>query len=396
MSKLGKKLWQGSTNNMVKKLLLPLWIIAAILLFLYSYTQVDLSLTLSSGSIFQTIQKAFQYVGWFNRPLSTYIYAGIGLYVFLLYFATIRLAFQKEISIKLVATITAAITLILTLSYNAFSYDIFNYIFDAKIVIFYNQNPYLHKALDFPTDPMLSFMRWTHRVYPYGPIWLLLTIPLSYIGLNIFFLTFFIFKLFMSGFYLLSVWAIYKIAKSLKLSNPLVAVVLFALNPLVIIESLVSSHNDIVMMGLALLGTLLVFEGKRMVGIFAYIFSIGTKFATGISFIALGLLFFKKRQLVIPATLVLMIGAVFLATARTNFQPWYLLYVLPYAALVASRYSIISIIIVSIAGFAYYIPFLYTGNWDPPIPDILNGIMIMSIVITLISCAILYVLPKKR
>jgi len=75
---------------------------------------------------------------------------------------------------------------------------IFNYILTQKIITHYQQNPYIHKALDFPGDPMLSFMHWTQRVYPYGPVWLGLTaaIIISWFG---FFLHIFMFKALMSA-----------------------------------------------------------------------------------------------------------------------------------------------------------------------------------------------------
>ena len=75
------------------------------------------------------------------------------------------MAKKKKISKPFVWLIIFVSALLLVFSYNAFSYDIFNYIFDAKIFTHYHQNPYLQKALDYPGDPMLSFMRWTHRVY---------------------------------------------------------------------------------------------------------------------------------------------------------------------------------------------------------------------------------------
>lgn len=58
----------------------------------------------------------------------------------------------------------------------------------------------------------------------------------------------------MGGFFLLTVWSIGKIATKLKLSNVLLPIAAFALNPFVLAESLVSAHNDIVMMGLGMFG----------------------------------------------------------------------------------------------------------------------------------------------
>src|SRR5260221_5451039 len=148
-------------------------------LFFYSYTQVDLSLTLSRISIWQTIEKSFQYIGYFNRPLSTYLYLGILLLLFGFYIYFLKLVNKQKVKRKEVWLIIITLSVILTFSYNAFSYDLFNNIFDAKILTHYQLNPYSFKALDFPHDPMLSFMHWTQRTYPYGPIWLFFSIPLS-------------------------------------------------------------------------------------------------------------------------------------------------------------------------------------------------------------------------
>ena len=175
-----------------KKYFFSLYIAVIVGLFFYSYTQVDLSLTFSKVAFLHDIISSFQQIGYFNRPLSAVIYCLLILLLTVFYVWFIRLAITKKVKAKqlwLTIFFTAGL---LTFAYNAFSYDIFNYIFDAKIVTHYHANPYIQKALDYPADPMLSFMRWTHRVYPYGPAWLGITIPLSFIGNNIFILTTFV------------------------------------------------------------------------------------------------------------------------------------------------------------------------------------------------------------
>ena len=317
---------------MTKKIFLPLWTLASFILFLYSFTQVDLSLTFSQASIYQTIEKGFQYIGWFNRPLSTYLYIGIFAVLFALYVWTLRVVKKKQISQKTLWLTIFVVTVILTFSYNAFSYDLFNYIFDARIVSFYHSNPYIHKALDFPNDPMLSFMHWTHRTYPYGPIWLILTVPLSFLGNHIFIVTFYLFKLLIAGFFVLTVWSIGKIGNILRLPNIAIPVAAFAFNPYVLSESLVSAHNDIVMMGFAMVGIYFLLQKKYMKGSIPLAISIGLKFATALLMLALFILWgTKKKEHFIGACIVAMILAVILATLRTTFQPWYLLYIVPFA-----------------------------------------------------------------
>ena len=383
---------------MVKKLFIPLWIVGALALFLYSFTQVDLSLTMSRASIFQTIEKSFQYIGWFMRPLSTYLYIGVYVFLYALYFSTIKLVAHNKLSRKTIWVGIFIITGILFLAYNAFSYDIFNYIFDAKIITHYHQNPYIHKALDFPGDPMLSFMRWTHRVYPYGPSWLILTVPLSFIGSNIFIPTFYLFKLLMAGFFLLTVWSIERIGKVFNFKNALLPVALFAFNPFVLSEAVVSAHNDIVMMGIAMYATYLILNKQNVRGGLVYVLSIALKFATGFSLVGLIIAkFIHKTKYFIEISVILMTIAVVIASLRTNFQPWYLLYVFPYAVLRGERrYIRYPFFIFSLAGAIYYIPFLYTGNWDSPIPMLLSYIVLGASAISIVIGLIFFPLSKKE
>src|SRR5258706_5338006 len=180
--------------KIASKAIFAFYCLTIVCLFFYSYTQVDLSLTLSRISIWQGIEKSFQYVGYFQRPLSTYLYSGILIALFVSYIFLLIAVHKNVLSRKTLWILIIGTAIVLTFSYNAFSYDLFNYIFDAKIITHYSQNPYMHMALDFPHDPMLSFMHWTQRTYPYGPAWLLVTAPLSFIGLQFFLPTFFLFK----------------------------------------------------------------------------------------------------------------------------------------------------------------------------------------------------------
>jgi len=388
----------------MKKIIIPLWGISAITLLLYSFTQVDLSLTLSRVSIYQTIERAFQYVGWFNRPLSTYLYLLILGAMFTLYGITLNLARKKAIELKTLWKIIIFLSVILFFAYNAFSYDIFNYIFDAKIITHYHANPYLHKALDYPGDPMLSFMRWTHRTYPYGPFWLVLTVPLSFIGLGYFLLTFYLFKLLMVLSFVGSCFLIARISKKLNI-DPVHSVAAFALNPLVLIESLVSAHNDIVMMFFGLLGVYLLVEKKMVNSSLSLIFSVGIKFATGLLFPVFIYKIFqnKSKDNFFYFSVILMVAAVVFATIRSGlnfnpfgvnyqnvqFQPWYLLYVLPFAAFVQRKFFImIPVFIISLFSLFQYVPFLYLGNWNPPVPTILAYLLYISIALSAVSVAI--------
>src|SRR3989344_3121505 len=219
---------------MLGKILFVFWITLVICLFLYTFTQVDLSLVLSQASLWQQVQKSLQYIGYFQRPLATIVFLVLVFAFFANFFLILKLIKSKKFSKKQIWILVVLSALILGFSYNAFSYDIFNYIFDAKIITEYGMSPYDHRALDFPADPMLPFMRWIHRVYPYGPVWLGFTVPLSFIGFQFFLPTFFLFKALMTLSYLGSCYAIYKIVGITDKKNRLFSFAFFALNPFVI------------------------------------------------------------------------------------------------------------------------------------------------------------------
>lgn len=388
---------------MQRRFLLIVWIISAIILFLYSFTQVDLGLTLTRASVWQTIQRAFQSIGYFNRPLSTYIFIFILLILTTLYLFTLRLIKDGKLTRKELWMVILAISVVLFFSYNAFSYDLFNYIFDAKIVTYYHQNPYVQKALDYPGDPMLSFMHWTHRTYPYGPVWLGITVPISFISLNYFIINLYLFRLLVVASYVGSLYFLEKILHKTKVAVPLFGLAFFALNPMVIIETLVSAHNDIVMIFLTLVSLYLFLSAKYVFSIITLLLSIGIKFGTAvllpvyIFYPYLKIYIKNVNSILLHVLLLLMIIPVFFATVRTNYQPWYLLLVLPFAALLSHKpYVFIPSVVISIFSLFHYAPFLYTGNWDDPIPQILTIITISSIIISVILIITVYLLRIPR
>ncbi len=386
------------------RLLIGLYLIPLLLLFFYSYTQVDLGLTLTRASFATDIQKAFQYVGYFNRPLSTVLYFLIILSLFKFYGLFLYFAKKGTLSKNTLWKIIFAVAAILVFSYTAFSYDLFNYIFDAKILTHYHLNPYMYKALDFPGDKMLSFMHWTHRTYPYGPTWLFLTVPFSFLGFQVFIPTFFLFKILAGGMYLASVWAVGRIMQIISPKKEVLALTFFALNPLVIVETLVSGHNDGAMMFLALIGVLFLIQKKYILAFVLLLLSIGVKYATGFLLPLFVVIFlFEKRHIAIKwgtiflIFIITMILALFAATLRSNFQPWYLMYLLPFAGLISDEdYVLYPIYILSIMGLLNYLPYLFTGNWDPPIPAILLAINLMGSVIALVSFVWFYQYKGKK
>lgn len=374
-------------------LFFSLYIIVVIALFIFSFTQVDLSLTLSQSSIYQSFQKSLQYVGFFQRPLSALIFSVISFLFFFFYLSFLYLAKKDLLKINTTKILIFLTFIILVFSYNAFSYDLFNYIFDAKILTHYSQNPYLHKPMDFANDPMLNFMRWTHRLYPYGPSWLVLTVPLSLIGFNFFLPTFFLFKAMIGLTFLGSVYLIYKISKVLFPKNAIFNTVFFAFNPLIIMEGLVSAHNDFPLVFFALLAIYLYLIKRKTLSLLSLLFSIGVKYSTIVlvPFFAL-VFYFEKVKKNIPWENIFLVSvsfsliAVIFATMRTTFQPWYLVFPLAMGAFISRKdYIFIPSLIASIFMVLIYIVYVYMTDYASQYPKIIINIEYIGLFIVVIA-----------
>lgn len=365
MEKKQRKNQSNTQNRKVSyKWFVPIMLlygIATIGLFLYSFFQIDLNLTIINHPLFLEFQRPFIEFGYYHRPESVKAYLGLLGIFFALYLTVLRLIAVKKITPKQMGILVVVLSAILVLSYPAsFSHDIFNYMFDARIVTEYGQNPYLHKAMDYPSDPWIRFLHWTHRTYPYGPLWLLVTIPLSFIGMGKFVIIMVLFKLLIVASYLFTSYYIYKILQKINSSYALLGTAFFALNPLVILESLVSAHNDVLMMALSVLAVYLLVQKKRFWGLLVGLLSAGVKFTTVylLPFILIG---FRPYLAFLFA-----LGTFSAISYKIGIQPWYFLWVMPFAALACMhRTARIIMICIPFVLLLRYIPFIETGSWYP-------------------------------
>ncbi|HUD44634.1 MAG TPA: hypothetical protein VMR41_03785 [Patescibacteria group bacterium] len=381
-----------------------IYFLGLICLLLYSYTQVDLGLVITRVPWLYIIEKKFQYIGYFNRPLSTLIFILLVIFFTLSYVAILKLINAKKISPSIFWKILGITAVVLILCYNAFSYDLFNYIFDAKIVTHYQQNPYIHKALDYPTDPMLGFMHWTQRTYPYGPVWLGLTVPLSFIGFNYFLLTFYLFKLLIVGSYVGTVYFLYKILEKMRVDKPLYQLALFAFNPLVLFEWGVSAHNDGVMFFFAIWAIYRLMDKKFSSAFILLLLSIGIKFATVFLLPLFIIVLLKRKEFGkidwrnnFFITFLLMLIPLFFVIFRTNFQPWYLLYLLVFLPLIPTK-KVLQIVtsVIAILALGIYLSFLYTGSWHSPLFLLQSAVYYWLSVLSLIICVGFLLFKTKR
>ena len=349
-----------------------------LLMFLYSFTQVDLGLTLTQLSLWQTIQKSFQYIGYFERPLSTGIYLTLIALLFVLYWYVMRCIKNKQISIQTLGILICFVFVLLIFSYPAFSYDFFNYMFTAKTVLVYHKNPYEVLPLQFTGyESWLSFLHWTHLPSAYAPVWILFTLPPYIFGFGYFLFILWNLKFAIGFFYLLTAWGIGQFLKEETETNRLTGVALFAFNPLILIESLISGHNDIVMMGVATVALILLKRRAYVYSFFMLALSVALK---EITLLLLPLYVFGKNRF-LPFALMSAGLVFFLIFFKREMLPWYGIWVLPFAAFIPNIRLYMPLVYgFSVGLLLYYAPFLYFGHWNDPVPAMKLWLTILPMV----------------
>lgn len=379
----------------MKKLIYFLWVITTFLLLFYSYTQVDLNLTLGRAPFIDQTVKWFQHIGYFQRPLSTVIFLFLIFALYILYFVFLFLAKKEKMTRREFWILIFLTSFILLFSYPAFSYDLFNYMFDAKTIVIYHQSPWVYRPLDFPGDPWLAFMHWTHRPSVYPPAWIGLSIPFFLAGFNIFILQLLSFKFLIIGSFLLSIFLLEKLLMHKK--NILFALVFYAFNPLMLIENSVSAHNDITMIFFMLLALWTFKQGKKFKSIVLLFISFLIKYVS-ISIlpaILIGKWLKKKISFIYSLSLIMMLSVFLYTITRIEIQPWYFVWFFPLVILANWRLSWLISLGLSLGLLLRYTPFLYLGNWDPPVPVFKFWLTIIPLVLSVITSIWFYIRSKK-
>ncbi|MGZ3599216.1 MAG: hypothetical protein ACXWQ5_05830 [Ktedonobacterales bacterium] len=135
--------------------------------------------------------------------------------------------------------------------------DVFSYILYGRIGVVHHANPLVTAPSAFPHDPFLALVFWQGVLSVYGPVWLLLSggITLFAEGLGGSLATYvLLFKLLGLVAHLANAALIWAILGRLAPQRRLLGTLLYAWNPLCLLEFCASAHNDAVMLTFALLG----------------------------------------------------------------------------------------------------------------------------------------------
>jgi hypothetical protein len=146
-----------------------------------------------------------------------------------------------------------------------------------------------------------------------------------------------------------------------------------------------------------LLSIYLFIQKKKVLSWISNLFSIGVKFSTGA---LLPLFIFTEfmdrtgrkinwEKFFITAT-ILSLSTIVLATIRTNFQPWYLIFPLSMAAFVVQKkYILIPSLVASIFAISIYVPYVLMTDYAKGYPQIIQSIEIVGVAAVLISLVLI-------
>ncbi|MDE2025976.1 MAG: hypothetical protein KGJ07_05765 [Patescibacteria group bacterium] len=341
----------------MKRLIIILYFGVLIALTAFSYLFIDPNLSYLK----------FLYTGFaFTKPFfTTVIYCLFLILLFTFYGAFLFLEKKEKLYAVDLRNLFIGVVVISLFAYPAMlSYDIFNYVADAKILFHYHENPYIFMATDFIGDPLISFLHNGNNISPYGVFWTLLSgIPFS-LGFGNFIATLFAFKGFVIGFYVLTLYILKKI------TNNSFIVSLFGLNPLVILESLMGGHNDIVMMGLALLALFLLSKKHIFKGVLTLILSILIKYGTIMLlpvYVYASVFYLRKRKVnwenIYFWSALLMFVIFLFSSVRKEIYPWYGQWFLLFAFMTKKTWIRGFALAFSIGLLLRDIPFMLIGNY---------------------------------
>lgn len=343
---------------------LYLFLATSIGFFIYSFTHVDLNLTLSSHPLVLKIISSLQQIAYYDRPLSTNIYLALSIFAIILYLYIVFKLSQKLK--KFPWKVVGAIGLIFALAYPFLSHDMFNYVFYARTIIKYKQNPYIAAPNWFLGDEWLRFMHWTHKPSPYGPFHAFIVLPSYILGLGKLTLSLFWIKIINFSFYIVSIRTIGTITKILKRSKREIiqAQLLLALNPLILVDSLANGHNDAVMMAIYLLSLMFLLQRKFLKSAVALLLSVGVKYIT-IVLVPVYFLFNKlSKEKLINIQVIAFTILVPLFYTYYGFQVWYATWALYTMPLSKSTSLKGAVLLFTIGGLLYYSSYIFTGLWN--------------------------------
>jgi hypothetical protein len=140
--------------------------------------------------------------------------------------------------------------------------DVFNYVNYGRMEVVHHLNPYTTIPILEPhNDPSYYLSNWHQLLSPYGPLFTLMTFALVPLGVAA---SFWAIKAILAAVSLGTIFLVWKCARLLG-RDPIAAIVLVGLNPIVLVWGLGGDHNDFLMVFCIMLGFYLLLRSGAWV-----------------------------------------------------------------------------------------------------------------------------------
>ena len=200
------------------------------------------------------------------------------LWVALLLYVVVLCA-ARSLGARLALGAVAAVHLLFLLAPPLLSHDVFSYIAYARLGVANHLNPYTHAPADIPNDPGFTHAGSIYAVSAYGPVFTLLTYPLSPLGVPA---AFWILKVVAALSSLGVVALVWRIALRLG-RDPLLPALIVGLNPLVLVHVVGGAHNEALTLLLTMAGVLLWVSAREPAGVAVATLATGIKASAGLA-----------------------------------------------------------------------------------------------------------------
>jgi len=206
--------------------------------------------------------------------------------MFAVYILGVRRAWQigagSRASLYIVLGLSALMMMSLLLQPYLSSQDLFSYAFYGHIYGLYGGNPYVAVPRDFPFDPLFDAIFWKDQPSNYGPLWTYMSTLVTLLTGTNTALTLASIKLLVTLFALASVPLVWLILSQTSPQMRFAGTILYAWNPLLILETAGSGHNDSTVGFFILLGLFLYSRNAKLSGLAALVLSVLTKYVSAI------------------------------------------------------------------------------------------------------------------
>ncbi|MHB1135115.1 MAG: hypothetical protein ACYC4L_22310 [Chloroflexota bacterium] len=183
-------------------------------------------------------------------------------------------------ALGLVLAVAALAGVVAVLVYPIGSTDVFNYIFQGRVLALHGDNPYLVVPRSYAKDAMAPSVPWGDWPSTYGPLWLFVSAAAGRIYREDILLGLLAYEAVAVAFYLGTAVLVYAAVRAYRPAWAVAAALLFAWNPLVVYETAVNRHNDIAMAFFATAALLAYRRGRLALALPLLMASVLVKFMT--------------------------------------------------------------------------------------------------------------------